>query len=66
MSLVLGADDAAAHGGLSVMGNKVYFTLLAAKAVCVPYAQRGEGAALLVSRIRRRGRRREPRLTNSS
>ncbi len=46
MWLVLGADDAAADGGLSVMGTKMHFTLLAAKAVCVPYAQRGEGAAL--------------------
>jgi len=48
MWLVLGADDAAADGGLSVIGTKVYFTLLAANMVCVRCAQRDESAALLV------------------
>ncbi|MCZ6528865.1 MAG: hypothetical protein O6949_00850, partial [Chloroflexi bacterium] len=59
MGLVLGADD---H---RVMGNKLQFTLLAAIAVCVPDAQREEGVALLVYRIRRQGNRREPRSTHS-
>ena len=37
---------------------------MAAKAVCVPDAQRDQDDALLAYRSRRRGRRREPRLTN--
>ncbi len=61
MSLVLGADDPC---GLRVMGTKMHFTLLAAKMVCVPDARRDECAALLTYRIRRRGRRQEPRMTN--
>ncbi len=62
MSLILSADD---HRGWSVRAAKVHFTLLAAKADCVPDAQRDKSAALLTYRIRRRGRRQEPRLANN-